>query len=50
MGKMKDVLIEIEELTEQNEDLIERNTALHKTVYDLKGTSGDGARRSEGRL
>ena len=36
MGKMKDVLIEIEELTEQNEDLIARNTALHKTVYDLK--------------
>ena len=36
MGKMKDVLIEIEELTEQNDDLIARNTALHKTVYDLK--------------
>ena len=36
MGKMKDVLIEIEELTEQNDDLIARNTELHKTVYDLK--------------
>ena len=33
---MKDVLIEIEELQEQNDDLIARNTELHKTVYDMR--------------
>ena len=36
MGKMKDVLIEIEELNEQNEDLAARNAALHKQMYDLR--------------
>lgn len=36
MGKLKDILIEVEELNEMNEDLAARNAALHKTVYDLR--------------